>query len=175
MMFRHSTLPLAAVLLLAGCDAGKFDAASEQQKIMQRDAEWSEAASAGKDVEEALSYWSDDAVIVPQGQPIVEGKAAIRAFVTNSFNTPGFSIHWRSEKPAFSPDGKLAYLRSFNSITMRGTDGTSLVLPGRGVTVWRKEPDGLWRCVVDIWNDPPSAATLAAPVGPGRPSSDATN
>jgi ketosteroid isomerase-like protein len=162
-MIRYVTLLLAAVFLLAGCDAEKFDAASEQRKLLQRDAEWSEAASAGKDVEKTLSYWSEDAVIVPQGQPIIEGKVAIRAFVTNSFNTPGFSIHWRSEKPAFSPDGKLAYLRSLNSITMQGTDGTSLVLPGRGLTVWRKEADGLWRCVVDIWNDPPSAATLATP------------
>jgi hypothetical protein len=45
MMFRYVTLPLAAAFLLAGCDAEKFDAASEQQKLLQRDAEWSEAAS----------------------------------------------------------------------------------------------------------------------------------
>ena len=23
---------------------------------------------------------------------------------------------------------------------------------------WRKDPDGQWRCVVDIWNDPPASA-----------------
>jgi ketosteroid isomerase-like protein len=54
----------------------------------------------------------NDAVILPQGQPAIEGKAAIRAFVTGSFHTPRFNIHWKSQTPAFSSDGTLAYMRS---------------------------------------------------------------
>jgi ketosteroid isomerase-like protein len=25
----------------------------------------------------------------------------------------------------------------------------------RGVSIWRRDPDGEWRCVVDIANEPP--------------------
>src|SRR5947209_7775964 len=82
----------------------------------------------GKDVERIVSYWSDDAVVIPQGQPIVEGKAAIRAFVRSSLQIPGFKIHWVSEKPTFSPDGKLAYMRGTNTMTVPGANGGLVTL-----------------------------------------------
>jgi ketosteroid isomerase-like protein len=87
---------------------------------------------------------------------MIEGKAAIREFVTNSFHTPGFHIHWVSEKPTFSPDGKLAYLRSTNATTFPAPNGKLITVPSRGITIWRVDPDGQWRCVMDIWNDPPA-------------------
>jgi ketosteroid isomerase-like protein len=149
---------VAAAFLVSGCAPATFDRAAEEKKLLQRDAEWADIASAGKDVDKTASYWSDDAVIIPQGQPIVEGKAAIRAFVASSFAIPGFHIHWKSEKPTFSPDGRLAYMRGANAMTVPGPDGKPMTLAGRGVTVWRLEPDGQWRCVVDTWNDPPLSA-----------------
>jgi len=155
MPFPRILFPFAAVLVVAGCASPSFNPAVEQQRLLQRDAEWAAIASAGKDVEKTISYFSDDAVMIPPGQPIIEGKAAIRAFTAGSFQIPGFNIRWKSENPVFSPDGKLAYMRGTNSTTVPGPNGTLLTLPGRGVTVWRMEPDGQWRCVVDIWNDPP--------------------
>jgi len=147
--------------LIGGCGPAPFDRLAEQQRLLQRDAEWAAVAAAGKDVDTAASYWSDDAVILPQGQPSVTGKAAIHAFVASSFATPGFTVHWKSEAPEFSPDGKLAYMRGANEITVPGPDGTTLKLAGRALTVWRKDPDGQWRCVVDIWNDPPPSPGAA--------------
>ena len=150
-------LPLAALWLAVGC-APRFDAATEAKTLLARDAEWADAALAGKDLDKIVSYWSDDALVVPQGQPSLEGKAAIRAYVDASLKIPGFKIHWASEKVAFSPDGKLAYMRGTNEITVPGPNGVAMTLHGRGVTVWRVDPDGQWRCVVDIWNDAPAAA-----------------
>ena len=94
--------------------------------------------------------------MIPQGQPVAAGKSAIRDFVTASFQIPGFRIHWISDKVTFSPDGKLAYMSGANEMTMTGPGGATITVPGRGITVWRMEPDGQWRCVVDIWNDPPA-------------------
>jgi len=89
---------------------------------------------------------------------VLEGKAAIRAYVAASLNTPGFKIHWVSEKPVFSPDGKLAYMRRTNELTVPGPNGTPMTLHLRGITVWRIDSDGQWRCVVDISNEQPPAA-----------------
>ncbi len=119
--------------------------------------EWAEAASAGKDVERIVSFWAEDALVMPPGQPLVEGKEAIRGFVTQSMNIPGFKIHWVSEKVSFSPDGQLAYMRATNETTLTGPDGNLMNVPGRGVSVWRRDPDGQWRCVIDIWNEPPKS------------------
>lgn len=148
-------LALAMLISVTGCSTLPFDQASESQRLLRRDAEWADLASAGKDVEGVASYWSDDAVIIPEGQPMVEGKTAIRAFVRSSFQIPGFRIHWVSDKVTFSPDGKLAYMHGRNTTTVPGANGALVTLAGRGITIWRLEPDGQWRCVVDIWNNPP--------------------
>jgi uncharacterized protein (TIGR02246 family) len=141
--------------LLVGCSHASFNAATEQASLLKRDAEWADAASSGKDVEKIISYWTDDALVVPPGQPVVAGKAAIRTFVADSLKIPGFKIHWVSEKVSFSPDGQLAYMWGTTETTVPGPEGKLMTLHGRGVTVWRREPDGQWRCAVDIWNDPP--------------------
>src|SRR5437773_872997 len=118
---------LVLPLVLGGCSQRGFDPAAEEAKLSRRDAEWAELASAGKDVEKIVSYWSDDAVLIFPGQPVLEGKAAIGAYVAESLKTPGFKIHWVSEKPVFSPDGKLAYLRGKDELTW------SVSLAGKGI------------------------------------------
>ena len=90
---------MSLVVLLAGCAGARFDAQAEAAKLLQRDAEWADLATEGKDVERVVSYWSDDAVVMMPGSKVVEGKEAIRKMVTSSFHNPGFKIHWVSEKP----------------------------------------------------------------------------
>src|SRR6266550_1402774 len=95
---------LSLILLgmsLDSCSERQFDSKTAGEKLLARDAEWADLATAGKDVEKVVSYWSDDAVLIFPGQPVLEGKVAIRAHVTASFNTPGFKIHWVSPQTCF--------------------------------------------------------------------------
>jgi len=144
---------LAMLVVCCACGSPAFDPGTEATALLARDAEWATTAAEGKDVEKTISYWSDDAVIIPPGLAIVEGKAAIRSFVSDAFKIPGFKVHWVSKDVKFSPDGKLAYMRSDNQMTTPGPDGKLMTQSGRAVTVWRRDPDGQWRCVVDTWND----------------------
>ena len=128
-----------------------------QKELLARDAEWSALASAGQDLERILSFWADDAVVVPPGQPLMEGKEAIRAFVVSSLGIPGFSIRWTSDSVTFSPDRRMAYMQARNVCTLPDANGSLLTLHGRAVTIWRIDHDEQWRCVVDIWNDAPTA------------------
>lgn len=155
---RHFVLYSMILGALGACTASRFDSSAAATRLLRRDADWSEVSSAGKDIDKIASFWTDDAQVVFPGQPTIEGKAAIRAFVASSLATPGFSIHWHSEKPAFSPDGKLAYMHSATEMTIPGPDGKPMTVHLRGLTVWRLEPDGQWRCVADIANEAPPTA-----------------
>jgi ketosteroid isomerase-like protein len=155
-----NTFKLIPGMLLALCAAGcapSFDVAAESSKLEQRDADWSSVSFEGKDIQRIVSYWSDDARVLQPGLPPIDGKNAIRAFVTASLKIPGFKIHWVSEKPVLSPDGKMAYVLSKVETTAPGANGTLESTHGRSVTVWRRDGDGIWRCVVDISNDAPPA------------------
>jgi ketosteroid isomerase-like protein len=133
-----------------------MDPESERSRLLMRDAEWAALASEGRDVEAILSYWTDDAVVMPAGARSIVGKPALREYVESSLRIPGFSITWKTSDAVVSATLDFAYLFSDNVVTVQGDDGSNTSIPGRGVTIWRKEPDGEWRCAVDIWNAPPA-------------------
>jgi uncharacterized protein (TIGR02246 family) len=134
-----------------------MDLASERNSLLERDAQWATAASEGRDIERILSYWTDDAIVLPPGMPAVIGKAALRQYVQTSLQIPGFRITWNSTDVTFSPDGKLAYMFARNSVSMAAPDGATIINQGRAVTIWRREADNQWRCAVEIWNAEPLA------------------
>ena len=129
-----------------------MDFISEEKRLLKRDAEWSAAASQGKNIDLILSFWTDDAVVMPPGFPAVVGKDELRQYIERSLQIPGFKISWKSSDVKFSPDGNLAYMFSQNEVSMNGVDGKPFTTKGRAVTIWRRESDGEWRCAVDIWN-----------------------
>ena len=137
-----------------------MDLAAERDRLLKRDAEWAIAASEGRDLERVLSYWTDDAIVMPPGLPAVIGKRALREYVEASMHIPGFRITWTSTDVTFSADRNLAYMFGTNSIDMNGPDGAPVRIDGRAVTIWRKDPDGEWRCAVDIWNAPPASEDI---------------
>jgi len=151
-----SLLVLVVFVIAVGCNQSNVDLKAEEAAIMKTDSTWSATAKESKDVEKIVSYWSDDAMVLAPGQPAVKGKEALRKFIEDSRQIPGFSITWKSSDVHFSPDGKMAYMSGENLMTMDDSTGKKMTIPGRGYTIWRKEADGNWKCVVDIWNNPPA-------------------
>jgi uncharacterized protein (TIGR02246 family) len=129
----------------------RTDAASQ---VLRLDAEWSEAARR-RDVERILSFWAEDAIVFPPGSPAIAGKEAIREYVLKSFQVPGFGISWRTTSVKVSQSADLAYATGTNRVTFDGPDGKPVVIEGKAVTVWRKDRNAEWKCVIDIWNDVP--------------------
>lgn len=155
----HLIPAVLGMLIAAGCTQPSLDGAAEGAKLSQRDAEWANLSREGKDIEKILSHWSDDARVLLPGQAPFIGKAAIREFVTASLKTPGFKIHWVSEKPVLSPDAKMAYMLSDVEITAPGANGALATAHARSVTVWRRNEAGEWLCVVDTASDGPPPAS----------------
>src|SRR3954462_633710 len=108
-----------------------MDQSAEQAELLKRDAAWAAAASAGKDVELILSFWTEDAVVLAPGLPAIVGKTALREYVNGSLEIPGFQITWTSTDVTFSPDKNQAYLFSQNAVTMNGPDGRPATTKGR--------------------------------------------
>ena len=119
------------------------------------DEEWSALARQGSDVDRIVSFWSDDAKVYPPGAPILEGKPAIRDFVAASLKIPGFSVSWEPTEVVVAPGGMMGYTIGRNRFTFPDASGTKTTSEGRYVTVWRKNGDGAWRCIIDIWNNGP--------------------
>ena len=46
----------------------------------------------------------------------------------------------------------MAYMIEQNQITINDTLGNPITEFNKSVTVWRKETDGPWKNIIDIWN-----------------------
>ena len=146
MMIRKLLTVVAAAGLLCSCSPGTSEQA-ETAKLMQTSREWSKVAASG-DMNAALAFFADDALMLAESQPPVRGKAAIRDYLAASSKIPGFRIEWEPLEGMVS--GDLGYLIERTKVTMTGPQGRPVVLNQQALTVWRKQADGTWKNVVDM-------------------------
>jgi ketosteroid isomerase-like protein len=139
---------IAFVAMLGGCGE-KQRSDADLKALMNTSRAWSKSVATG-DVDKIVSYWTDDALVMMPGEPVRRGKAEIVPYVRQSLNTPGFSISWEPEQGAISKSGDIGYLVERDRITFPDGHGGLVRRTSRGVTVWRKQPDGTWKNAVDI-------------------------
>jgi uncharacterized protein (TIGR02246 family) len=153
---RKQCLCAIACLLaaLAGCrsqPAPALDPVKEEAAIRATDAQWL-AAAQSHDLERTVSFWSDDVYMMPPAGPPIVGKEALRRYIAGAFAIPDFSITWVTDRIWVAKSGELAYAVGTDTIRLTTPEGRAVVEHNKAVAVWRKEPDGSWRCALDIWN-----------------------
>jgi uncharacterized protein (TIGR02246 family) len=154
----RSTKIVVAICLamaLVSCRSARPNLEDERWAVMAAEREWA-AAARSRDLDRSIQYVADDALMLPPSLEPLAGKAAIRDYMAAAFATPGFSVTWEPDEVAISHGGDLAYTHGRSVYTVPASDGTTRTIYAKGVAIWRKESDGSWRCVVDIWNEAPS-------------------
>ena len=143
----------ATVLVLAasGC-APQVDVEAEAAAIREAtDVEWMEAGQA-KDIERWVSFHTDDALLLLPNAPLVTGKEAIRAVVSDLLLNRGYKGSWETTKVEVARSGDLAYSYGPQETTMNDAEGNPVTDRQKWVGVWKKQPDGSWKCAVLILN-----------------------
>jgi ketosteroid isomerase-like protein len=140
------------MITLCACNNQQVNKDAEGKKLMDLSREWSKLAAAGDTTEKMFNYWADDAVVMSPGQPPYKGKAAIKEMVMGTTHIPGFKISWEPISADVSESGDLAYMIEQNQITVNDSLGHPITETNKAVTVWKKQADGSWKNVVDIWN-----------------------
>ena len=144
---------------MLSCANPKVDQQAESKKLMDLSREWAKSAATDS-LEKTLSYWSDDAICLFPGQPPIKGKEEIRQMLKGTSNIPGFEVSWEPKEAFVSISGDLAYVVAQNYFKMLDSLGNTITTFNKGVEIWKKQVDGAWRCVVDIYNDDPSIKAI---------------
>ena len=152
------TIPLIVLVLIvsAACsNAPRVDIAADKEQIAQNIATWKELGKTG-DTEKFLTYFADDVMIFPEGQPVLKGLDALRRVVENRTG-PRRTTTWDVPSSiTVAQAGDLAYVVTGNSVTTTDPTGGSVTVRNKGIQVWRKEPDGSWKEIIVIVNAEPS-------------------
>lgn len=99
-----------------------------------------------------LNYMADDIVVMPPGQPQVVGKAAARAW-TQEFMAAMTVSALSYTDAVITVSGDWASERYTGSLTMMPAGGGDAMTETlKGIHIYRKSADGMWKMVADIWN-----------------------
>jgi uncharacterized protein (TIGR02246 family) len=135
------------------------DTKSIEQAVRDADAQWSKAAAA-KDLDKTISFYADDAVVLPPNEPMVTAKDGIRNLWKGLLDSVG-DISWKATRVEIAKSGGMAVLIGAYDMTMK--DGAKD--HGKYCEVWEKKADGNWKCGTDMFSSdlPAAPATSPAP------------
>ncbi len=161
-MKKLSLLTTAVVLfglnLACGPQPAPDTRAEDERVIRESEVEWSKVALA-KDVDRFVANYAEDASAMAPNEPIATGKQAIRSTIGKMFALPGLALSFQTAKVEVARSGDMAYTHGAYTMTMNDAKGKPMTDKGKYVTVYRKQADGSWKAVADMFNtDLPLAA-----------------
>jgi len=134
-----------------------------EQAVRDTDAQWS-AAAGTKDLEKTISYYADDAIVLPAHRPAATTKEAIRNLWKEMLASPGLAISWKASNVEIAKSGEMAYLHGTYEFTANDVSGKPVNDHGKYLIVWKKQRGRTWKVAADIWNsDLPVPTSSPAP------------
>lgn len=126
--------------------------AADEAAIREADQAWAKATSAG-DAAAITAFYASDAVLMPPGSPAIKGSEEIGKFFTSM--TSAVSGPFELTTTAVQGNGDLALSTGEYTATLTPKQKGAKPLPvehGKYLGVMKKQPDGSWKLIYDIWN-----------------------
>ncbi len=138
-------------LLIASTACSNVDLETEIAALRSADS-LSQALMMEGNAQGLMAVFGDDATNYPPGGPL-EGGETIQLGFEDRFAVPGFELS-RSGPTRIVMAGSrdLAYTVATEELTFEDENGEPTTIDSRRLTIWRKQPNGRWKIVENIWN-----------------------
>jgi len=127
------------------------DLEAARASLRAADSGYSQTASS-KNVEAFVALYEPGATMYPPAEAAAQGTEAIRGLVETFLKDPAFAISFSPITVEVAARGDLGYTLNAAEITVTGPDSQPTTERIRDFHVWRKQADGSWKVVIDIWN-----------------------
>jgi len=109
------------------------------------------AAIDGEDVNGFAAMFTEDAVMMPPNHPAVIGKESIQSWFQDFVDK--FTVELKASSEEINVSGDWAIVRlSFTSMASPLAGGEAVPDKGKGIHIYKRQPDGSWKIHRDIWN-----------------------
>ena len=112
---------------------------------------WATPPAQDKNVDQAVSYYADDALVMPPGAPIATTPQQRRAVWQNLLSDPKSTLNFGRIKLEVSKSGDLACDIGWTEFKTTDAQGKTIVQRGKYVVVWKKIK-GEWKVAADMVN-----------------------
>ena len=103
------------------------------------------------DVEAICRLWTDDGRMMPPNHPTLRGRTAIREHFARIFTQRKFRYTLTNCELTIAGDVAVERVE-YHVVTHSLADGSVAEDAGKGLHVYRRQPDGRWQLSEDIWN-----------------------
>jgi ketosteroid isomerase-like protein len=111
-----------------------------------------------------LAVWSNDGILMPPNHAAIRGRAELQKYFKERFSGTRFRFSFRLSDIQLA--GDVAFERlAYTALIWPAEGGPPVEDAGKGLHVYRRQPDGSWKLALDIWNSdrPVAPHTSAAP------------
>lgn len=124
---------------------------AHERAIAEAYAAWVETVNE-KDIEAWSSYLAPGAIFFPPDSPVLPDRSAILDFYSELFADPQFSLDCRLERVDVAAAEDMAWGHGYCESSFTDTDGRIANGSTKWVKVWKRLPNGEWKCAVNSWN-----------------------
>lgn len=141
---------LAVLMPLSAAPASAAaEMSAEAKALATLDDDWS-AAAATRDAKRVASFYADDAIAYPPNEPAAVGRAAAEKVWAAYFADPSYHLSWKTTHAEVQ--GGIGYTAGSYEDSFKGPDGKKIQGKGKYLCVWKKQSDGTWKAIRDMWN-----------------------
>jgi len=120
------------------------------EAIYRLDADFMKAANARNAAALVKAFYAPDAVLMPPNHGALEGREKIAGFLQGLIDSGLTSI--KLDTTTVARAGDLAYGRGRYTLELSPPGGTPIQDVGKYIVVYRRQANGSWRAVSDIFN-----------------------
>lgn len=139
----------AAIFAMLPFVAVAGDAEAEKAAIMKADGDWLATSKNGADF---IGFTDPDFTFYPPGAPFMSDKIEMINHWESIVSTPGLELVWGPNGAVVSEGADLGYSYGWYKLTTIDDKGAPTESTGKYVTIMRKQADGKWRPLLDIFN-----------------------
>lgn len=146
-------MSLVVALALSGCASqqGRCKACPEADETAHLAHDAYVAAINSNDLGTFLGMLTDGVVFMPPNTPRLVGKEAVRAWAAPYLDA--YQIHWDKTTLEFTVVGEWAIEQyAYVEDDAPKAGGPRLQDTGKGINIYHRDPDGVWRVARDVWN-----------------------
>ena len=118
--------------------------------VRQLDAQFMRAANARDVKVGVMAFYASNAVVMPPNHPLIKGRENIRKFWQGFIDSGASNVKLKTT--TIEAVGGLAYGRGAYSFSMPTAEGSTVGEVGKYIVIYRRQRDGSWRAVADIFN-----------------------
>ena len=136
-------------LVVSGCVALGQTKGKAEDAILAADAAWLKVYQA-KDLAKAVAFCDEQGSMLAPDTPIATGKDAIAKVIADDFIHD--NIIWHANKVGVARSGDLGYTSGRPEMNVKDASGKTVVYKGKYLTGGKKQEDGSWKVLYDMFN-----------------------